>query len=519
MKRFVISAARDADAAFENLNTTLKWKKVVEINTTPINTFPSDFFKIGGLFPYEPCREGHPVMYMRIRMHRKIPELSEPIQQFLFHTINRMDREVNGQGIVVVMDCSGAGYQNMDIDMLKALIDVSFKYFPFAVNKVIVYELSWVLSAFRRLAMTFIPATFKRIIVFCDKEGIKDHIAQENLPDFMGGTCERDYRQIPEGCPSVDTLAQERGFAHDDVVRIKSIFEPFLKEAEEEIAKRPRVHYPQNTKPETELESSSDSGISGAEENSNDEPLALVTSQAGNKSQREEFVSVFPQNIINFAKIRALNSSGSGATPYQGGICGTVLVRNTRDVAIAFKVQTTQSELFTVSPSAGILMAGAWIRIVIRGRRTPESVTINENGFISAKFLLLFCTTPSDAEKHVQSRRAFDVLFTDAAAQNRLVTHRLQSRISCDTANSEAEDGGGSVALKKTSSPNKDKQQIQALERQFAALARSQRRLNVALLIILALFLILILLACAALISGEFFKFSTLKPDSARIEL
>lgn len=83
----------------------------------------SSILKAGGLFDYEPDVNGNVMIYMRIRMHRKIPELADPMKKFVMHIVNKVDKKTDGQGMAIVFDCSGAGYQNADMDFLTFLIN------------------------------------------------------------------------------------------------------------------------------------------------------------------------------------------------------------------------------------------------------------------------------------------------------------------------------------------------------------------------------------------------------------
>lgn len=54
IKRYLLAARRNPDEALNMLKTTLAWRKTVQISSTPINTFPREFFQVGGLFQVRP---------------------------------------------------------------------------------------------------------------------------------------------------------------------------------------------------------------------------------------------------------------------------------------------------------------------------------------------------------------------------------------------------------------------------------------------------------------------------------
>ncbi|OTF79961.1 Motile sperm domain-containing protein 2-like protein [Euroglyphus maynei] len=238
VKRYLLQSRRNVDDAYNLMVSALRWRQEINLPNLEAKYFPKEFFEIGGLFSYEPDRMGNPVIYLRIRMHKKIKDLEHFVKLFLFYTINRVDMESGENGCTIVFDCSGAGYSNMDLDLLKSLIDVAFKYFPYCIRLVIVYELSWMLNAFRRIAMTFIPSVLTSIVRFSNKNDIHQYIARENLPDFMGGTCKRDYRSVPDNCRTIEEACLEVGFSTEKAKQLLDQFEPFLRESREAIRAR-----------------------------------------------------------------------------------------------------------------------------------------------------------------------------------------------------------------------------------------------------------------------------------------
>lgn len=471
IKRFLLASRRNPDEALEMLKTTLAWRKTVAISTTPINTFPKEFFQIGGLFQYEPDLEGNPVIYMRIRMHRKIAEIQEPIQQFLFYIINKVDLETNSNGAVILFDCSGAGYANMDLDMLKILSEVAFKYFPFCIQKVIVYELSWMLNAFRRIAMAIIPSTFTRIVHFATKDDIANFIAPENLPDFMGGTCRRDYRAVPEGCPDVKSVALERGFALADVERIISVFKPYLDEAQAVIEKRKMEDEAERiasgeAEEVLEVQTEGDDELPSGDDAT---PVAIVRQNPLGKtsSSFEDYASLYPQNVITFRRT-PLNSNPTlgeenAADHLKSNECpltGTILLRNNHhQKALAFKVQSTNAEAYSVTPSQGVVLPGAYLCINITVKETANTnLTLTQD-----KFMVLLCPEVN-LETDLASWRTFGRLFL--AQGGKVASHKLTARVAIEE---------GAVKARQTA---ETAQVIGKLEREVGRLDAKCRRLE-----------------------------------------
>ena len=349
VKRFLLARRRNVDEAYEMMRNTMRWRQEFGLPTMKDSDFPIEFFKVGGLFAYEKDKSGNVVIYLRIRMHRKIPELADPIKKFLMHIVNKTDTEVDGNGIAIVFDCSGAGYSNMDLDFLTFLITAGNSYFPVGLKYILVYELSWLLNAFRKIAMSLIPQSFIPLIKFANKDDITNYISLENLPDFMGGSCKTSYRRIPKGCTTVAELAVKNGYTDEDVKRILPIFEPLLAEADKAMAEEEeKEEEDQKSIENNEIIALNDSNDSMSSNMSN-------TINGFNSKPLINILGIFPNDLIY------LNYETHSQT-YQSNI----LLQNLSDTPIAYKIQSNNPNNYNVSPRLGIIMVGARVRCNIQ---------------------------------------------------------------------------------------------------------------------------------------------------------
>lgn len=103
-------------------------------------------------------------------------------------------------GIAVVIDCSGAGLVNADMETLAFFISTLRNYFPKGLSYMLVHELPWILKPIWSIAKNWISEEQAQLIKFSNAQTIREYIKLENLPDFMGGSCKRDYRKPPSNC-------------------------------------------------------------------------------------------------------------------------------------------------------------------------------------------------------------------------------------------------------------------------------------------------------------------------------
>lgn len=131
-------------------------------------------------------------------------------------------------GISIVLDCTGAGLANADMDNLMFLVSSLVNYFPKGLSYILVHELPWILKPFWIIARAWVSDEHKDLIKFSNSRTIYEYIDRENLPDFMGGTCKRDYRAAPADCTNLNQAAKLWGVEQQVVKRILAKFAEHL---------------------------------------------------------------------------------------------------------------------------------------------------------------------------------------------------------------------------------------------------------------------------------------------------
>lgn len=127
-----------------------------------------------------------------------------------------------------MLDCTGAGLVNADMDILFLLISTLLNYFPKGLSYILVHNLPWILKPFWHIAKAWIPEEHRELVKFSDARTIYEYVERENLPDFMGGTCKRDYRQPPDNCTTLEEAAKLWGIDRSVVKRVLLKFTQYL---------------------------------------------------------------------------------------------------------------------------------------------------------------------------------------------------------------------------------------------------------------------------------------------------
>lgn len=443
VKRFLLARGRNVDEAFKMIRDAMRWRNEYGFALMKDSDFPYEFYKIGGLFPYEKDKQGNVMIYMRIKLHRKIPELEEPVKRFIMHIVNKVDKETDGNGMGIVFDCTGAGYVNIDMDFLSFLITTGTSYFPVGLKYILVYDLPWILTPFRKIAMALVPGKMQQLIRFANKNDITEFIARENLPDYLGGTCRRNYRAVPFGCLSVFEMARAYGFPDEDIQRIRPIFDPFLEQAEIELANGDYVDPP-----------GFGSNIEGMkEDNTNNFDMTTTVMNGYANGKQTNILKVFPPDIIQLNYEQSVNS-------YQA----IVILENNSDYPLAFKIQSNNPNNYYVSPRLGIILKGGKLRLLIQLRNG------NKHQFNDRFLLLVLPVTDSMLDPN-----EFGKIWQ--TSKNELISYKLSSTIH---------------HMNMLDENNDPKAQIILLKKWCRTLEKKQQRLSLLISLLIAIIILLL---------------------------
>lgn len=227
IRRFLYPHDLDPGPAYHQFREWMAWRKEVGFEGATEQRFPIEFYQIGALFPYLTDREGTLLLYMRFKVYKRMDILDQAIKQFVVYNMDRLDSSARKErGWAVVFDTQGAGVSQIDFDMLVFLFKTVKQYYPWGMRYVCVYELPWILTGAWKITQRLLPQDATRLFRFCNRHNISELIDPQNLPDFMGGQCDKDYRLVPEGCrPAEQVAADEMGLTAEQVKSVKKHFE------------------------------------------------------------------------------------------------------------------------------------------------------------------------------------------------------------------------------------------------------------------------------------------------------
>ena len=122
---------------------------------------------------------------------KKIDTADDAIQ--FLKQLERLDREEAGKRITIIFDSEAAGLANFDLELVKFLIHVLISFYPNFVNKILVFEMPWILNTAWKIIKSLLPPPAVARIKFVSKANIKSLISESNLPLAWGGEDDWEY--------------------------------------------------------------------------------------------------------------------------------------------------------------------------------------------------------------------------------------------------------------------------------------------------------------------------------------
>ncbi|XP_015789618.1 motile sperm domain-containing protein 2-like [Tetranychus urticae] len=229
IKRFIIHTGGNEAEALQMLIKCLKWRKEIGLQSISDNHFPEEIYRIGGLFNYVKDKNGIPTVYIRLKLVKRLKEVSDLIKLFIIYNFYKIDKESHGQGWGLIIDFHGAGLQNCDLDLAKTIVFSLKTYFPASIEYVICADFPWIFKAFWSFIKGWIPADRKFTICFTPRSQLNETIGSDFLPQALGGNCLKSTTEVPPGCPKfVDYCVKNLGLTEKVAEKVFSQYKPLL---------------------------------------------------------------------------------------------------------------------------------------------------------------------------------------------------------------------------------------------------------------------------------------------------
>ena len=173
--------------------SAFKWRKDFGVNDISEEDLDNELLDKGSLYYHNRDKLGCRLLVFSIRKHSRDARKVEAMKKMLIYILERLDSEEGGKRITIIFDSESAGLGNFDLELVKFLIHVLINFYPNFVNKILVFEMPWILNTAWKMIKSLLPPPAVARIQFVNKTSIKNLIAVQQLPLSWGGEDDWEY--------------------------------------------------------------------------------------------------------------------------------------------------------------------------------------------------------------------------------------------------------------------------------------------------------------------------------------
>jgi len=223
--RFLLAGDGTASAGLTRLINAMKWRKEWAIHEMSETDFPKQFYQ---MMRFGRARNGSTVVLTRAQFYIPLNEWRELFKKFFVFVLETLDRQNTGAGITVVLDLRDCRLFNVDFDFVWFVKPIQSKYYPFLLRQQLNCDIPWILSSVSQFILSLMPQKTRKLMHFIKLCELSDHVMEEYIPVYMGGTGVRNYSWIPDTCTGAEELAKSLDLTEKNLKKLMSHLVPLV---------------------------------------------------------------------------------------------------------------------------------------------------------------------------------------------------------------------------------------------------------------------------------------------------
>lgn len=148
--------------------------------------------KIGKTFVQGTDRQGRPVVYINVRLHKASDQSPKTLEEFIVFSMECVRLMLTPplvEKVTIIIDMSGFGLANMDWKSLAFIVKCLESYYPESLNVLVVHNPPWVFQGlWKIIAPMWDPVVRAKIQISKTTEELQDHIDARHLLSNLGGS-------------------------------------------------------------------------------------------------------------------------------------------------------------------------------------------------------------------------------------------------------------------------------------------------------------------------------------------
>lgn len=175
----------DTQTTIDAIKSVLEWRNTYNLSDLKEEDFPEEFRKSEVFVTSGHDVEKNIMVYIRVKLFKKGEHPIADVKKYLAFLLDRVDRKTRGDGWALCFDCTDAGISNVDMELLKFVVQALTNYFVENCRYVLIYEMPWILSSIWKIVKSWLPQEHRDAVKFASKKEMKDFVEDAQLPAFM----------------------------------------------------------------------------------------------------------------------------------------------------------------------------------------------------------------------------------------------------------------------------------------------------------------------------------------------
>jgi len=168
-------SGNQVDETVEMIEKTFKWRKEFGANEISKESLNPKLLN-GPIFAREEVdKDGFRILVFCLRKHVKVAAEAEEMKKVFVSFLEELRKDDPTQRGTIVFDCSGAGLKNVDMDLIKFMVNM-LNYYPNMLAKILIFDLPWVLNPVLTVIKALLPGPAAKLIRQVTKSTVADHL-------------------------------------------------------------------------------------------------------------------------------------------------------------------------------------------------------------------------------------------------------------------------------------------------------------------------------------------------------
>ena len=155
--------------------------------------------RMGKSFIHGTDKEGRPMCFVRVRLHKSGDQSEEALEKFTVYTIETarmmLNEQVDTAGIV--FDMTDFSLSNMDYTPVKFMIKIFEANYPESLGHICVHRSPWVFSSIWKIIRGWLdPVVAAKVHFTDDVKALSEFVDRNHIPQELGGDEDFDYHYI-----------------------------------------------------------------------------------------------------------------------------------------------------------------------------------------------------------------------------------------------------------------------------------------------------------------------------------